>query len=101
MNEFQFKAEVWLYPGEAAWHFVSLPKNISKQIKKEFGDMARGWGSLPVNVKIGTTKWKTSIFPDSKSNTYILPIKSEVRKDENIESGDALRVNLMILTEKL
>ncbi len=97
MNEFQFKAEVWLYPGEAAWHFVSLPKNISKQIKKEFGDMARGWGSLPVNVKIGTTKWKTSIFPDSKSNTYILPLKLEARKLEDIKSGDNVNISITLI----
>ncbi len=97
MNEFQIEAEVWLYPGEAAWHFVSLPKNISKQIKKEFGDMARGWGSLPVNVKIGTTKWKTSIFPDTKSNTYILPLKLEVRKLEDIKSGDNINVSISLI----
>lgn len=97
MNEFQFKAEVWLYPGEAAWHFVSLPKNISKQIKKEFGDMARGWGSLPVNVKINNTKWKTSIFPESKSDTYILPLKLEVRKLEDIKSGDNINVSISLI----
>ena len=97
MNEFQFNAEVWLYPGEAAWHFVSLPKNISKQIKKEFGDMARGWGSLPVNVKINNTKWKTSIFPESKSDTYILPLKLEVRKLEDIKSGDNIDVSISLI----
>jgi len=97
MNEFQFNAEVWLYPGEAAWHFVSLPKNISKQIKKEFGDMARGWGSLPVNVKINNTKWKTSMFPESKSDTYILPLKLEVRKLEDIKSGDNINVSISLI----
>lgn len=97
MNEFQFEAEVWLYPGEAAWHFVSLPKNISKHIKKEFGDMARRWGSLPVNVKINKTSWKTSIFPDSKSDTYILPIKLEVRKLEDIKSGDNINVSISLI----
>lgn len=101
MVEFGFDAKVWLYPGEAAWHFITVPIDLSKEIKLEFGGLARGWGSLPVNVQIGGSKWKTSIFSDSKSNTYILPIKSEIRKNEKIELGDALHINLTILTDKL
>ncbi len=98
---YSFDAEIWLHSGEAAWHFVSLPKKLSKEIKSEFGDMARGWGSLPVKVQIGGSKWITSIFPDTKSNTYLLPVKSEIRKREKIVLGDNLQIGLTILTEKL
>ncbi len=38
------KSEIWLYPGMAGWHFISVPKNKSKEIKKIFGKSARGWG---------------------------------------------------------
>ena len=31
-----------------------------------------------------------SIFPDSKSGTYILPLKAKVRKKENIYEGDTV-----------
>lgn len=101
MEAFEFRAKVWLYPGEAAWHFITVPKGLSKEIKLEFGAMARGWGSLPVSVQIGGSKWITSIFPDSKSNTYLLPVKSEIRKREKIVLGDNLQIGLTILTEKL
>lgn len=101
MTEFEFKAKIWLYPGSSAWHFVCLPKKISKEIKAEFGDLARGWGSLPVKAKIGKTKWRTSIFPDSKTNTYLLPVKLKIRKKEKIKLGEIMKINLVVLTEKL
>lgn len=74
----------------AGWHFVTIPQDISEDIKNSFGDMKRGWGSLPVMVNIGTTNWKTSIFPDKKSGSYLLPVKSDVREKEKITSGDAV-----------
>ena len=85
----KFSAKVWIYPGmKGAWHFLSVPKKKSAQIKKVFGALAGGWGSLPVDVAIGKTSWKTSIFPDKKSASYILPLKSAVRKKENIKEGN-------------
>ena len=86
---FKFNAKVWIYPGmKGAWYFASVPKKESAEIKKIFGALAGGWGSLPVDVTIGKTSWKTSIFPDKKSASYILPLKSAVRKKENMEEGD-------------
>ena len=87
-NQFKMKSKVWVYPGMAAWRFLSLPKKQSAQIKKVFGGLARGWGSLPVKVTVGTTRWETSIFPDKKSGSYLLPLKAEVRKKEGIKDGN-------------
>lgn len=78
------KATVWLYPGMAGWHFVTLPEKQSLQIKSCFGFLKRGWGSLPILVTIGKTSWKTSIFPDKKAGAYLLPLKAEARKKEKI-----------------
>jgi len=55
MNKYNFHAKVWLYPGLAAWHFVTVPKKDSGMIKKLFGDIAAGFGSLPVTATIGKT----------------------------------------------
>lgn len=63
---FKVKARVWLYPGMAGWHFVTLPKKTAEEIDFFFSHAKKGWGSLPVNVTIGKTSWKTSIFPDKK-----------------------------------
>ena len=94
-----FKAELWLYPGMAGnWHFLSLPKRDASRLKKIYGSLARGWGSLRVEVSIGATKWKTSIFPDKKRGTYILPIKASVKKNEGLKEGDNIPVTLAIIT---
>ena len=95
-SHYKIKTKVWLYPGMAGWHFVNVPPKLSKEITKEFGGLKRGWGSLPVTVTIGKTSWKTSIFPDKKSSTYLLPLKSEVRKKEKFSSGDTITFFLQV-----
>lgn len=90
------KSEVWLYPGMAGWHFVSIPKKQSAEIKGNFHSMKRGWGSLPVTVTVGKTSWKTSIFPDKKTGTYLLPLKAEARKKERIVAGESITFSIQI-----
>jgi len=80
----------------AGWHFISVSKKQTEDIKKRFGAKAKGWGSLPVIVNIGKTKWKTSIFPDKKSGTYLLPLKAEIRKKEGIFKGDKINFTIEI-----
>jgi len=96
-NEYKIKEKVWLSPGMSGWYFVSISKKDSKEIEKRFDFLKRGWGSLKVSVTIGTTKWKTSIFPDKKSETFLLPIKSEVRKKEKIKNNDIVTLLIEIL----
>jgi Domain of unknown function (DUF1905) len=91
--------KVWLYPGESAnWHFITLTKKIGQEIKASYGTQARGFGSLPVTVTVGTTSWKTSIFPDRLSGSYFLPLKASVRKKEDIEVGDAVTFSIICYT---
>jgi hypothetical protein len=61
---YKLHSKVFRYPGMSGWHFIGIPKKQSEEIKKHFGTHAKGWGSLPVHVTLGKTKWKTSIFPD-------------------------------------
>ncbi len=96
-NSYSFESEVWLWPGEAAWHFVSLPQDISAEIKHAFQGLTRGWGSLPVEVHVGRTAWKTSIFPDRKSGCYMLPVKAAVRNIEGLQTGDSITVSVTVL----
>lgn len=96
IKKYKFKSEVWLYPGMAGWHFVSVSKKESKQIKKDFGVFAKGWGSIPVQVTIGTSKWRTSIFPDKRTETYLLPVKAVIRKKERIFDKDKIVVQIEI-----
>ncbi len=90
--------KVWIYPGEFAnWHFVTLTKKVGQEIKETHGKNARGFGSLPVQVTIGQTTWKTSIFPDKRAGSYLLPLKAQVRKKEDIEAGEPVAFEIAII----
>lgn len=94
---FEFDAEVWEHTGTAAWFFVSLPELIADDIEGAFGHRAKGFGSLRVEVAIGKTTWQTSIFPDNKRGTYVLPVKKGVRKAEGLSDGSTANVQLQVL----
>lgn len=94
---YRLRSKLWQYPGMAGWHFVTINKVCSVSIKKQFGTKKRGWGSLPVLVKVGKTNWNTSIFPDSTSGTYLLPVKATVRKAEGLFAGEDVDFSLKIL----
>lgn len=97
-NRFSLQSEVLLYPGMSGWHFLVVPKKQSADIKSRFGTMHKGWGSLPVTVRINKTVWETSIFPDTKSACYLLPLKAQIRKQEGIRSGDSVSFMFTIKT---
>lgn len=93
-----FSAPLWLWSGKGAWHFVTLPVEESAMIRMAVpkNNPKRGWGSVRVKARIGRTSWNTSIFPDTKSGAYLLPVKAEVRKHEEIAPGDAVNVTLSL-----
>ena len=80
----------------AGWHFTGIPKKESEEIKK-VSKVKAGFGSIPVIATIGKTQWKTSIFPDKKSGTYLLPLKAQVRKKENIFSNDTVYLTIELI----
>ncbi len=78
---FAFKANIWAYGGKASWYFITLPGDIGAEIKGlATGIERRGFGSVRVAVTIGSESWRTSIFPDTQSSSYVLPVKQSVRK---------------------
>ncbi len=95
-KRYKLQADVWVYPSMAGWYFVTIPEEMSKEIKQQFGDFKRGWGSLAVKVTLGKTVWETSIFPDKKLNAYLLPLKAEVRKKEKVEVNKQISFTLEI-----
>jgi hypothetical protein len=82
--QYQFKAKPWQHQGPGGWYFVSLPTKLSKQIRTVFKMDEEGWGRLKVTAKISSTEWKTAIWFDSKHNTYLLPLKADIRKKEQL-----------------
>jgi hypothetical protein len=94
--KYVFIAKPWQYVGPAAWHFISVPKDLSKEIRNALKSEEEGWGRLRATAKIGKTEWKTAIWFDTKQNAYLLPLKAEVRKKEKIEIDQVLKVTLWI-----
>jgi hypothetical protein len=94
VKNYSFKSKLWVWPGDkAAWRFVTVPKIESEKIKKST-PVKRGFGSIRVTARVGKTRWDTSIFPDSKSGTYLLPVKTTVRRAEGLDDGDTVDVRI-------
>lgn len=94
--QYRFKAEPWKYSGPNGWYFISLPQKLSKEIRKTFKSEEQGWGRLPAKAKIGNTEWETAIWFDTKVNTYLLPLKAEVRRKEQLIVGNKIIVIVFI-----
>ena len=96
MGRHTFRAELWAHdPGSpGSWHFVTVPAAVSEEIAEESGP-PRGFGSVRVEVTIGGTTWRTSVFPDSAGGGYVLPVKRQVRVAEDLEEGAACGVTLV------
>ncbi|MBN9604994.1 MAG: DUF1905 domain-containing protein [Actinomycetales bacterium] len=77
-----------------SWTFATVPAEESAEIRELVGDLARGFGSVPVTVRLGATTWRTSIFPSKESGTYALPIKKAVQKAEGVAVGDTVTLDL-------
>jgi hypothetical protein len=96
-KRYQCTSTLWLYPGESAnWHFLTVPKAISTEIKLDTEGLRRGFGSVPVEVTIGKNVWNTSLFPDSSAGTFLLPVKAKVRRDEDLYVDEKISVSFKI-----
>jgi len=76
---YAFQAELWLYQGEAGWHFLTLPAEVADQIAEISPAARKAFGSVKVTAEVKGHVWQTSLFPDSKSASYLLPVKKAVR----------------------
>jgi hypothetical protein len=91
---YEFHAELWLNPGEAGWHFVTLPAEVADDIKERTAAGSKAFGSVNVTAGIGSRSWQTSLFPDNKRGSYLLPVKKAVRDKAGISAGDTVKVRL-------
>lgn len=92
----RFRARLWRHSGDAGWHFVTLPHDLADEIDEITSPTRRGFGSVRVSVTAGTTSWSTSLFPDTKLQSYVLPVKRSVRVAEALEAGAMITVELRL-----
>ncbi|MFJ4106010.1 DUF1905 domain-containing protein [Oerskovia enterophila] len=91
-TRYEFEAELWRWTARSEkWVFASLPDDVSDEIADSPLPPA-GFGSVKVEATIGRTRWSTSIFPDAGRRTFVLPVKAAVRRAEDVDVGDTVRI---------
>ena len=74
---FAARGEVWLYAGDAGWHFVTLPPDVADELSARSAETARAFGSVPVRVTLGATSWTTCLFA---AQVVLLPVAAQGRR---------------------
>lgn len=96
--DFSFSSSLWEHGGEASWVFLTVPVAESDVIA-ELVRPKPGFGSVRVEVRIGSTQLSTSLFPSKELAAYVLPVKRAVRDAESLVIGDTVSVSIRILPE--
>lgn len=98
MAEHVFRAQIWEHaPDEpGSRHFLTLSLDVAEDVAFEAGPRG-GFGSVRVEVSIGRSTWRTSLFPDSKAGTFVLPVKKPVRQANGLHAGDTCEVRLEVV----
>ena len=93
----RFTAELWEWDAKGGWFFITLPEELADDIRARTDDgLRRGFGSVRVEATIGRTTWRTSVFPETGTGSFVLPVKKPVRTAEGIEPGDRVSVSLVV-----
>jgi hypothetical protein len=92
MLTLQFTGRIWYWRGPAPFYFVTVPPKHSLALKALSSVLTYGWGVIPVTARIRKTTWTTSLFP--RDELYALPLKNLVRKAEELDEGDRVRIEM-------
>ena len=74
--------------------FVTVPPDVSDDVRSRAGAPRPGFGSVWVEVTVGDSTWRTSVFPDKEFGCFVLPIKAAARRAEKVVAEDAVHVAL-------
>jgi len=94
--KYSFSTKMWKHAPTGGWYFVSLPKAISKEIRENLKWQEEGWGRMKAIAQYEEHTWETAIWFDTKADTYLLPIKAEIRKKSNLEINTSIQMNIWI-----
>lgn len=94
--QYDFSGRLWKSEGQGGWHFVSLPKDTSQEIRANLQWQEEGWGRMKAMAKIEDVEWETAIWFDKKKDTYLLPVKAVIRKKIKLELNQVLELSISI-----
>jgi len=95
-SRFSFTARVWEHEGEGSWFFLTVPEEVADEIEDRYAHRAGGFGAVKVRVRIGDSRWSTSLFPSKQLGSYILPVKKAIRTAEGLDAGSEPEVELEV-----
>ena len=93
---YQFQAKLWQHNAKGGWYFVSLPEDVSADIREHLKHFEEGWGRLKTKAEIASHTWETAIWFDTKRNTYLLPLKADVRRQLKLKIDDILEIKIHV-----
>jgi len=82
---------------EGSVHFMSVPAEISDEIRAHALMVRRGFGSVRVEVTLNEVIWRTSVFPSKSTGGYFIPVKIDVCRKVGLVAGDEVTVELELL----
>ena len=94
--DLRFAAALWVHHGDGGWHFVTLPRDVADDLRDLGGPRGPGFGSIRVTATVGVSTWDTSVFPDTATGSFLLPVKKDVRRANDLVPGDAVEVQLRV-----
>jgi hypothetical protein len=65
------------------------------------GRSESGWGRLKTEASYLDTKWSTSLWFDTKSAVYLLPLTGKIRRKYKLQVGDLVEIELKLDTDFL
>jgi hypothetical protein len=92
--QFTFEAEVIYWRGPSPFFYAPVPLPLAEEIRRLSKLVTYGWGMIPVEAEIGGVVFTTSLF--AKDETYLLPLKVDVRRKTGITAGDTISVEMTI-----
>ncbi len=98
MATYRFQAELYLWEARTdSWVFANLPEDIADEIEDAQHGPRRGFGAVKVEVSVGDSTWRTSIFPSKEAGTFVLPVKRAVLKAQALKPGDKPQFELELV----
>ncbi len=87
---FPVKGEVKIFPVDNPWIYVSVPKKYTEETR-HLADR----GLVAITATLGKSTWKTSLMPMG-DGTQFISLPAKVRKSENIELGEHIKLSFTL-----
>jgi hypothetical protein len=93
-GRFSFETKLIEWRGPSPFVFAPMPAKQAAELKQIANQVSYGWGCIPVEATVRGVVYTTSLFP--RDGTYLVPIKTVVRRKTDITVGDTVKVDMTV-----